>query len=267
MNTETKEFYEKVGEKYADFQERSYLEFNSLFDEISWLQFSAYLPKDKNAKILDAGCGGGGWSLKLAKLGYDNLMLVDLSSTCISGDKRIFEKHKLAKFAQFHVGDISNLDFLSDETFEFVFCERDPLEYCYNTQEQAFKELVRVLEPGGIITLSSGTSYIIKQRLLAARSYDSFFKLEETGLYQSEEGMIKPLDRSIIQNLFEKYNIQKLQIAGRLTVSDAVKKSDWNEIYGQPELKQKILKTELQHQKNESLADYSSHIFAAGKKK
>lgn len=267
MNVETKKFYEKVGQKYADFQEKRYLSFQSLFDEISWLQFSEFLPEDKNAKILDAGCGGGGWSLRLAKMAYNRLTLIDFSSSCIEGARRVFAKHNMVDSARFFVSDIADLKALNNEEFDFVFCERDPLEYCTDNQENAFSELVRVLSRGSILTFSAGTKYRRKQKLLGLGRFEDFFEFEKSNLVNSNEGKLRPFDRKRILDLFEKNQIEKVRISGRLTISDEVPESLNEAIYRDPELKDRLIQMELYFQKNEELADFSSHIFAAGRKR
>jgi ubiquinone/menaquinone biosynthesis C-methylase UbiE len=265
-NIETKEYYEARGHKYADWQENRYQNFNSLFDEVSWIQFSEYLPEDKNARILDAGCGGGGWSLRLAKLGYSNLTLVDFCNSCIEGSKRIFEKNELSGSADFVVADLAELSQFPDESFDYIFCERDPLMYCNEKQDAAFNELIRVLSINSVLTISLGTEYRSKQRLVASKQWDRLFEFEKTGLIYSEEGWIKPANRKKILQWFKDNNIEKLKIAGRLTLGDLVDDSDWAEVYQNPQLKERLLAMELEYEKDESLADYSSHIFAAGRK-
>lgn len=266
MNNETKAFYEKVGQKYADFQEKNYLKLQNLFDEISWLQFSEFLPENKNSKILDAGCGGGGWSLRLAKMGYRNLTLIDFSSSCIEGAKRIFSNHNLLDSGRFIVSDISDLSPLKDNEFDFIFCERDPLEYCTADQDGAFSELTRVLSSGSILTFSAGTKYRRKQKLLSLGKFNEFFEFEKTNIVSSEEGNLRPFDRKRILDLFEKNQITKIKISGRLTIADEIPENINEIIYRNPALKEKLIQMELKFQENEELADFSSHIFAAGKK-
>ena len=261
------EFYDKVGERYSQWQETHYLEFSSLFDEISWLQFSEYLPDDLDAPILDAGCGGGGWSLRLAKMGYRALTLLDISPKTLAAAKRLFAKHQLSVHAQFVEADLELGTGLEDASFDFVFCERDPLEYCIDKQDEAFAELVRVLRPGCTLTLSAGTGYLRKQLLLKARRFDEFSKAERTGLFDSEEGPLRPLSIARVEELFAASDLDKLKIAGRLTVTDRMSEEDWSEIYNQPELKAKLLAAELKYGRIEHLADFSSHLFAAGRKR
>lgn len=267
MNLEAKTFYERAGLKYAEFQERRYLKFSNLFDEVSWLQFSAWLPAERGARILDAGCGGGGWSLRLATLGYRNLTLVDFSSTCIEGARAIFRRHGLERCGRFLVADLADLRELADGEFDFVLCERDPLEYCVDDQDRAFAELVRVLRDGAVLTLSAGTAYRRRQALLRDRRFPEFLEFVRTGVCASEEGPLRPLDRARILDLFAREGVEKLCIAGRLTLCDLLDETGHDLVYADAELKAKLLQLEMEHQAQEDLADGSSHIFAAGRKR
>lgn len=266
MQKQVKKFYDKVGDKYALWQEQEYLNFSSMFDEISWLQFSQFLPKSHKAKILDAGCGGGGWSLRLAKMGYTNLTLLDISPANLKGAKAIFAKHKISSPTNFIEADLEKKLPFPNNHFDFIFCERDPLEYCTKKQEYAFKELVRVIKPKSLITISIGNSYVTKQKLLAEKKFKELFEFEKYGIRKSQEGLLKPASKEIMKTWFKKNNIKKLQIAGRLTITDKISEKDWEMIYKDSTLKNKLLKLELKYQKNESLAESSSHIFAAGMK-
>ena len=70
-----KKFYNKIAEKYDRQFETPYWK---LYHEITWNNIKEFLPKRKNALILDAGGGTGYWAIKLAKLGY-KVILTDIS--------------------------------------------------------------------------------------------------------------------------------------------------------------------------------------------
>ena len=62
LTTPSKESYEGLARAYA-----------------AWYQ--KFLPKDKNARILDVGCGTGGFLFFLEKQGYTNYWGIDLCAT------------------------------------------------------------------------------------------------------------------------------------------------------------------------------------------
>lgn len=265
MDVSTRDFYERAGEKYARWQERRYLQFESLFDEMSWLQFSQYLPPDRNARILDAGCGGGGWSLRLARLGYRGVVLLDLAAACLSGARDALARQKVLDDQLFVQADLA-ANCLQPSRFDFIFCEREPLNYCVGAVDAAFAGLARALRPGGRLTVSMGTTHAIKMSLLRAGRYDDFFTLERHGWLMTDEGPQVAITAGEIRSMFERHGLQVLEISGRLAVADDIPQAAWPDIYRDPDLKARLLAAEMRYQHREDLANASSHIFAAGQK-
>lgn len=108
--------------------------------EISETLLRKYLPKQKNLKILDAGCGPGAALLYLAKFG--DVIGVDVSDEALKFAKK---RGKVKK------GDIANLPF-EDETFDVVAC-LDVLYHKWVDTDKAFSEIKRVLKKGGILLI------------------------------------------------------------------------------------------------------------------
>ncbi len=260
-----REFYERAGYKYALWQEKRYLEFRSLFDEMSWLQFSRYLPQDRNARILDAGCGGGGWSLRLAGLGYANLVLLDLAYSCVHGACAAFRRKDLPGSHLFFQGDLEN-NCLKPEVFDFIFCEREPLNYCVNGMEAAFRSLVDALRVGCRITVCVGTTLASKMALLREARYEEFFAMEESGIRMTNEGPQVHCTASSIKEMFKRNGVEVMEVSGRLTVTDGIPEERWEEIYKDASLKERLLQAELRYQNREEIASVCSHIFVAGRK-
>lgn len=73
------EFFEEYFEsnyKFGNiFSDEQYLKASEEFDEL----YGPILPQDKNARILDLGCGGGQFLYYLDKKGYGNYLGIDLS--------------------------------------------------------------------------------------------------------------------------------------------------------------------------------------------
>lgn len=102
-----------------------------------------YLPKNKDAKILDAGGGTGRVALPLAKMGY-SVTLGDLSSSMLQAAKRKMDKAGVSDKVDILQCDNRHLPF-SDENFDFVLC--------WDGAFEARKELIRVTRKGGGISL------------------------------------------------------------------------------------------------------------------
>ncbi len=94
----------------------------------------------KNAKVLDAGCGTGGNLQMLKDLGYQNLFGVDFSRDAVRfcqerGFKNVIE------------GNVNKLPY-DNHSFDLVLCS-NVFESEEVIEETAFRELTRVLKPGG----------------------------------------------------------------------------------------------------------------------
>jgi 2-polyprenyl-3-methyl-5-hydroxy-6-metoxy-1,4-benzoquinol methylase len=83
--------------------------------------FSEYLPDHKDIRILDAGCGNGGFVHWLLTLGYENTTGIDISSEMIEIGKSINIKN-------IKQADIFDHLHVNKNTYEIIFC-RDVLEH------------------------------------------------------------------------------------------------------------------------------------------
>jgi 2-polyprenyl-3-methyl-5-hydroxy-6-metoxy-1,4-benzoquinol methylase len=105
--------------------------------------FGRFLPLDKNAKILDLGCGNGGFVWWLQKIGYQNTEGVDIS------EEQVQQAEKLRIENIFH-GNF--LEFLKNkkEVYEVIFA-RDVLEH-FNKEEilDALGAIFVSLKKGGV---------------------------------------------------------------------------------------------------------------------
>jgi len=110
---------------------------------VDWELLKRYLPKNKNAEILDAAGGTGRITLPLAKIGY-SVTLCDISPRMLDVAKKkmfregVYDKVKILKC------DIRKLHF-ADESFDFVLCWDGAIE--------AAKEIIRVTKKGGRISV------------------------------------------------------------------------------------------------------------------
>lgn len=87
-----KEFYDKAAKDYDKEYEEPYWR---LYQEITWQNIRRFLPKRKNAVILDAGGGTGFWAIRLARLGY-HVVLTDISKNMLKVVWRENRKRKAA---------------------------------------------------------------------------------------------------------------------------------------------------------------------------
>src|SRR5215204_6017117 len=69
-------------------------------------------------KVLDLGCGDGTTAVPAAKLGAD-VLGVDIARNLVEAGNRRAQEHGLANL-RFQEGDATNLDGLSDQSFDLV---------------------------------------------------------------------------------------------------------------------------------------------------
>jgi ubiquinone/menaquinone biosynthesis C-methylase UbiE len=99
----------------------------------------------RGSRILDVGCGTGEMVAKLTERGYE-AWGVDLAEPMIA-----FASERYGS-SRFRVGDIEKIPF-DDSTFDAVVC-LGVVEYLVD-DEQALKEIRRVLKPGGSAIVST----------------------------------------------------------------------------------------------------------------
>ena len=110
---------------------------------VDWELLKGYLPKNRDAKILDAAGGTGRITLPLAKMGY-SVTLCDISPEMLNVAKRKLLREGISDRVKILECDVCNLPF-PDQSFDFVLCWDGMLE--------AAKELIRVTKRGGKISI------------------------------------------------------------------------------------------------------------------
>ena len=91
--------------------------------------------------ILDAGAGGGRFSLPLARRGY-RVTHLDISARMI--EEAVAANAGAGSDISFCQGDVTDLSRFEDGAFDTVLCLDSPLSFCYPQQDVALSELVRV---------------------------------------------------------------------------------------------------------------------------
>lgn len=109
--------------------------------------------QDKNSKILDVGCGAGREAFALLKLGYKNIVCIDISASLVALFNSIAKEKKIKIRAS--VADIVN--FKSRKKFDCVFLlnnvfDQIPLE---SRRLKALRNCHRVLKRNGTVILTS----------------------------------------------------------------------------------------------------------------
>jgi ubiquinone/menaquinone biosynthesis C-methylase UbiE len=113
-----------------------------------------YLPK--KGLILDAGGGPGRYTIELAKLGYD-IVLLDFTPRNLEFAKRKIKKEKVqGKVKDIIEGSITDLSKFKDKTFDAVLCLGGPLSHVHPEKQRvkAVSELIRVAKKNSPVFIS-----------------------------------------------------------------------------------------------------------------
>jgi len=113
-----------------------------------------YLPK--KGLILDAGGGPGRYTIELARLGYD-VVLLDLTPELLEIARERVKKEKAnGRVNQIIQGSIDDLSMLEDSSFDAVICLGGALSHIVNEKQRkkAVNELVRVAKKNAPIFVS-----------------------------------------------------------------------------------------------------------------
>ena len=128
--------------------------FHRLEYDTTWRFLHEYLPQ--KGLILDAGGGPGRYTIELARLGY-NVVLLDLTAENLELGKKEIEKAGMGKRVKdIIVGTITDLSHFKDNSFDSVLCLGGPLSHAHPEPERrkAVSELVRVARKNAPIFVS-----------------------------------------------------------------------------------------------------------------
>lgn len=104
-------------------------------------------------KCLDVGCGGGHLGMALAKITDLNIYFFDKSQEMLEIVNRYIAENGMAARAQTLLGSVHRIP-LDDQSIDLVV-SRGSI-FFWDNRTEAFKELYRVLAPGGIAYIGGG---------------------------------------------------------------------------------------------------------------
>lgn len=128
--------------------------FHRLEFDTTLLFLKKYLPK--RGLILDAGGGPGRYTIELAKLGYD-VVLLDITQKLLEMAKKRIARAGVRKKVKLIVeGSITDLSQFNDNYFDAVICLGGPLSHISSEKDRkkAVSELIRVAKKNAPLFVS-----------------------------------------------------------------------------------------------------------------
>ena len=205
MTDACRRYHDHVASIYDDIYGRS--PFWDFYHEVSWSHMRPFLPRDLSLEAHDAGCGTGLYGLKLLKAGF-RVLFSDISPKMLDQARRKVERAGLLERAEFLALSVSAMAPLEDGRFGIVCAQGDPVSLCPDPRA-AFREIARILRPGGVAAVS------VDHR---AACYDHFLEKEDIeGLLKfHRKGILSWLARKAEERFpFRAFDADELETFGR----------------------------------------------------
>lgn len=261
VEEKVKIFYDKIAKEYDRMYETPYWK---LYDEITWYNIKRFLPKKKNALVLDAGGGTGYWTIKLAKLGY-KVVLTDISKEMLKIAEAKINKLKLAKKIEVKRVDIRDMSCFDSNSFDMALAEGDPISYCLKPKK-AVRELVRVVKPNSYVIVSVDSKYPAISRLIMKKSFNKLSKFLEDGILEYEDKFkFQAFSSEELRKLFEDNGLKVIRVIGKPVLVELIPREKREEII--KEHFRKILNLELKFCDNPNLIGIGGHLEIVGMKR
>jgi len=161
-----------------------------------WLWLRKYLKKTQNnEKILDIGCGNGGFSINLSLLGYK---VVGISNQ----EENVNNAIEIAKYF-----DVKNVSFISADVFKIaeMFSDQFDIIVCTEVVEhilddnKLFQVIFNLLKPGGQLYLTTPNYYY---EAISREDLGPFSKVQDGGHVR------KGYTRSMLKELSKKNDLR-----------------------------------------------------------
>ncbi|MBV9742978.1 MAG: methyltransferase domain-containing protein [Acidobacteriia bacterium] len=150
-------------------------------------------------RCLDAGCGGGRYSLAMSQMGAASVMGVDVSESGLEDARRRGQRLGFSNVT-FQQASVLDLPF-SDADFDFVCCSG--VLHHTSAVERGFREIYRVLKPGGsVYILLYGAGGVFWPLNYLMRALAGVLGKNEIEQYVAQAGYSASKRRAVVDDLF-----------------------------------------------------------------
>jgi ubiquinone/menaquinone biosynthesis C-methylase UbiE len=174
----------------------------------------------RNGVCLDIGCGPGYLAIEIAKRSNLKIVGVDIDPDAVQIARKNIKREELMNQMIVEQGDVHHLHF-ADDTYDLII-SRGSFLFWENTF-QAFREIYRVLKPGGVAFIGGGMGRAITPEQKEAIK----LKVEQAGFMNRCKRIITPV---MMQETLESINIQDYKILGDGPGDSGCKCGMWVEI-------------------------------------
>jgi ubiquinone/menaquinone biosynthesis C-methylase UbiE len=175
-------------------------------------------------RVLDIGCGPGGWLLEVAQTypQIEKLYGIDISPTIIRHARQQSEQHNIMTGPKERV-EFLTMDALSYLEFPHDFFDLINFRFGISFMRQwdwpkLFNEMNRVLKTGGIVRIIEGEIGLKS----SSESLTAFYRLLITAFYRSGHlfkeaptGLVDELPSLFVRHGFNKFEVRKREVAYR----------------------------------------------------
>jgi len=194
----------KRWDEHAERYDEWYKTFHGAVEHyVDWELLRGHLPRNKDARILDAAGGTGRITLPLAKMGY-SITLCDVSPRMLDVARQKLLKARVLDKVEICECDVRKLRF-ADESFDFVLC--------WDGMAQAAKELIRVTKRGGKISMFLVNKHGAAIRKFSEDAASALALLRSKSSYVYDEDMkYKAVSVEEARELFEKEKVKVIEL-------------------------------------------------------
>lgn len=260
-------YYDKHARAYssATFSPEDVKEELFFANKIAWHFLRKYVPSSRSSLILDAGSGNGDWAIQFAQLGYKNIVLTDISQAMLNEAKRRFAKLATEASPQFVKSDIVNMKEFPSNMFDFVFSQYDAVSYCLSPKA-AIEELARVAKRGAFVSVTLDTKFSRVPKLIERGMIGAAWRLLKTNILHGFAFPSYDVTWEELAGYFESAGLQVVEVIGAPVFMHLVKTSTMNKLKAMPQIRNVLLKMELENCTNRSLVNMAGHLQMIGRK-